>query len=500
MTNNHNAFLRLIAPLLVILLLCFAPGAYASTCEVELIDENGNSYVVDMANYDGQMVLEDPEYLYDSQDEQPAMVQSRSSAAPQEAPPEANFDILIEHPTEWTNADSVVVTIKVRDNGGTGWQTIDVKMDGSSWNDISDKVNDKNVAKINVMRNGLLTVRIIDPYGMEHTQDTTITCFDESAPVVTAGVDDMLLHVETSDTQSGVAGIQVNGLLFTTLEDGSLDVRIKELLMEYEILSVRAFDYAGNFSDPVNIDNPYYSEPTAPPTATPQPTSQSSGNSNSNNNGNSNSSTATPTATPAPVTNTNQQIDINALLQSGLLDISAPAVTPEPEIQYVPVGPGQPFVSDGNMQTLDMLYSAATNKQFISVQTRAGETYYLIIDYDKPIDEENEIYETYFLNLVDDADLISVVGEEAMPTPSPTPQIVYVTPEPTQSTEVVPPKTNTNSPNTGLLLILVLLVGGVAIWFFKFKGKGNTKGQNEMLDEFDDYDEPEIPDADEGDL
>ena len=39
----------------------------------------------------------------------------------------------------------------------------------------------------------------------------------------------------------------------------------------------------------------------------------------------------------------------------------------------------------GNMKTVDLLYSKATNKQFITVQTRKGETYYLVIDYDKPL-------------------------------------------------------------------------------------------------------------------
>ena len=63
---------------------------------------------------------------------------------------------------------------------------------------------------------------------------------------------------------------------------------------------------------------------------------------------------------------------------------------------------GKPFSMGGNMKTVDLLYSKATNKQFITVQTRKGETYYLVIDYDKPLDKDGEQYETYFLNLVDD--------------------------------------------------------------------------------------------------
>ena len=171
-----------------------------------------------------------------------------------------------------------------------------------------------------------------------------------------------------------------------------------------------------------------------------------------------------------------------------------PQPTPEPVIQteYVPIGPGQPFHSNGNMQTLDVLYSAATNKQFITVQSRAGQTYYLVIDYDKPIDEENEIYETYFLNLVDDRDLMSVLTEEEI-VPTPTPEIIYVTPEPTTPPAptaepvVEPEKKKDNSSSMMMLLLIAVIGAGVAIWFFKFRNKGTPKSA--PVREFDDDDE-----------
>lgn len=39
-----------------------------------------------------------------------------------------------------------------------------------------------------------------------------------------------------------------------------------------------------------------------------------------------------------------------------------------------------------------------------------------MIDYDKPLDEDGERYETYFLNLVDEADLLALVeGDKQTP-------------------------------------------------------------------------------------
>ena len=67
------------------------------------------------------------------------------------------------------------------------------------------------------------------------------------------------------------------------------------------------------------------------------------------------------------------------------------------------IAPGTPFTEDGIAATRDLLYDKHTNKQFITVETRNGHTLYIVIDYDKLLDEEEERYQTYFLNPVDDA-------------------------------------------------------------------------------------------------
>ena len=74
--------------------------------------------------------------------------------------------------------------------------------------------------------------------------------------------------------------------------------------------------------------------------------------------------------------------------------------TPPPEPAPT-ITPGEGFSEDGNLVTRDLLYDAATNKQFITVETSGGNTFYIVIDYDKPVDEDGEQYHTYFLNMVD---------------------------------------------------------------------------------------------------
>ena len=59
-----------------------------------------------------------------------------------------------------------------------------------------------------------------------------------------------------------------------------------------------------------------------------------------------------------------------------------------------------------------MLYDKATNKQFITVQTKNGNTFFIVIDYDAPINEDEEQYQTYFLNMVDESDLLALLDED----------------------------------------------------------------------------------------
>ena len=155
-----------------------------------------------------------------------------------------------------------------------------------------------------------------------------------------------------------------------------------------------------------------------------------------------------------------------------------PAPEPAPTIT-----PGEGFSEDGNLVTRDLLYDAATNKQFITVETSGGNTFYIVIDYDKPVDEDGEQYHTYFLNMVDEADLLAALEAAGEPAP--------VT-EPAEEPEPEPQqKSNTG---TLLLILAVAVLGSGAGWYFKIYRPKHEKAavpEEDYSEELADYDDPE---------
>ena len=96
----------------------------------------------------------------------------------------------------------------------------------------------------------------------------------------------------------------------------------------------------------------------------------------------------------------------------GMEQTGQPAAEPsaQPTLQ-----PGEPLSQGSEFSTRDLLYDKDTHKQFITVEGRDGNTFYIVIDYDAPVNEKEEQYQTYFLNKVDEADLAALIeqGEPA---------------------------------------------------------------------------------------
>ena len=188
------------------------------------------------------------------------------------------------------------------------------------------------------------------------------------------------------------------------------------------------------------------------------------------------------------------------------------APEPEPTIE-----PGEGFSEEGNLVTRDLLYDEHTNKQFITVQTSGGNTFYIVIDYDKPVDEEGEQYETYFFSVVNEADLLAAAEaagvEQAVCSCSEKceagavntdcavcsvnmSKCVGVEPEP-EPTETEEPAPEEAEPETGgnmgmlLAVLAVAVLGGGAAFYFKVyrpKQQTATEPEEDYGEELEDYD------------
>ena len=211
-----------------------------------------------------------------------------------------------------------------------------------------------------------------------------------------------------------------------------------------------------------------------------------------------------------------------ALMLTGGFSVTAFAQTPEGQdatddsgVVYEEPEKEEPLTPDGNATLVD---DFGGNKQLITVTTKNGNYFYILIDRDD--EGENTVH---FLNQVDEADLMALTetGEAAKK-----PEVCNCTekceagkvntscpvcattltgctgkePTPTPTEQPEEPKEKGGNPGAVLALVLfVLLGGGAAFYYFKFiKPKQNVKGSTDLEDfDFEDYDEDE-PEADTG--
>lgn len=201
----------------------------------------------------------------------------------------------------------------------------------------------------------------------------------------------------------------------------------------------------------------------------------------------------------------------------------------------------EPLTPDGNLSLIDDIHqlesyksseSELQYKQFITVQSKNGNNFYIIID--RSGDTEN----VYFLNLVDEADLMAVMkdgatgntlvctcsdkcvtgdvdgtcpicksnmiectGKEAA-TAAPEPDADTKT-----GTDTEPEKTSSNSNLILVVLVIAIAAGGALYWFKFRKAKTQTKGNSDLDDyEFDtdddatdeEYENEDNPETSEG--
>ena len=190
-----------------------------------------------------------------------------------------------------------------------------------------------------------------------------------------------------------------------------------------------------------------------------------------------------------------------------ILETTEPVAVPTEPTE--PTTDGIPLTPDGNMTLVDDIEGESTeDKQFITVVSKNGNYFYIIID--RAGDRENTVH---FLNQVDEADLLALMEEgqaEVIP-------IVCSCTEKCQAGvvntacklcmtnlsecvgketvifEPTEPEEPAKQSNTGAILALVLILaagGGAAYYFLVMKPK-RAKHVPSDLDDFDLEDEEE---------
>ena len=154
---------------------------------------------------------------------------------------------------------------------------------------------------------------------------------------------------------------------------------------------------------------------------------------------------------------------------------------------------------EGNGALLEDVSDDVVNRQFLSIQSKNGNTFYIVIDKDSK-GKQN----VYFMNLVDEYDLMAFVekfpeevqselknGEESSAEIDKDGNAVKS--DESQTDKDL--KTKSSGGNPMLIVILVLAAGGGAFYYFKVvKPKKGAKApkQADYCDEDEDYEEDTV--------
>lgn len=211
---------------------------------------------------------------------------------------------------------------------------------------------------------------------------------DTVPPSLEASLTDGKVQIEAADDNSGVEAVFIDENRVNSLTDGKASVILKDYAGKEKSVSVYAVDYAGNHSETVKFDNPYYTEPKPEAQTSTKPAQTQSAGTTAQTKPSGSSGGSTNTAS-GNTGNTSAE-------NSGNADTGD---TQEENTSSIPEGA---FTPDGSASVLDEAQETVDDKQFYTITTEAGNVFYLIIDGKR--DSQN----VYFLNGVTEADLMAL--------------------------------------------------------------------------------------------
>lgn len=221
---------------------------------------------------------------------------------------------------------------------------------------------------------------------------------DETPPVLEAALEGETVQIESSDDNSGVEAVFIDGNRVNSLTNGNASVALKDYAGSNKKVGVYAVDYAGNQSETVEFENPYYEEPAPQepvPTATPQ---SEAGNAASQS---ASPATVKPTQDQSAPAETSAAADNNAETKENNPEASGESTEPSTEESSSSIPEGA-FTPDGTGTVLDEATGVDGDKQFYTITTDAGNVFYLVVDGKR--DSKN----VYFLNGVTESDLAAL--------------------------------------------------------------------------------------------
>jgi hypothetical protein len=275
---------------------------------------------------------------------------------------------------------------------------------------------------------------------------------DASPPKLSVSLSGDTLAISAEDEGSGIAAVYIDGHRVDDLSGGAGSVNLKDYAGSAAKVTIYAVDGAGNQSESVEIENPYYSAPEQP-------------------GGNEGSGEELAQTGPSPESTGEAGVPSGGAVQE--VGVTPSAFTPE-----------------GTGSVLDTA-TDRDGKEFYTITTEAGNVFYLVID------RQRSDGGVYFLNAVTENDLAALAestdegegifggGEEATEPQEPAPED-----EPAPAPEKEPEPEKGGGASTGAIAFALIAAAilGVAAYYVKIvrpkRQAADDDGSDEEWDSF----------------